>query len=274
MNTANLVFLHGFPFNSSSWDPQVSYFQNTYYTVAQDLMGLGMGVSTPGPWFLNHYVDDLKSFLDQHDIEKAVLCGVSMGGYIALNFYLSFPDRIDALVLSNTQALGDSNEAKDKRYETVKKILRDGVQDFAESFSKSVLSIQTLNKNPRLQKKLEAMISQQKPENLVRILGALAARKDLSSSVSQIHCPVLVVTGYEDKIISPAVTEKLAKAIPKAHFEKIAGAGHLPNLEQPEEFNRILEDFLESLRGKRQNEEHPYNSKQITDGSSPTIFRK
>lgn len=274
MYTSNLVFLHGFPFDSSAWTPQIERFQNDYYTVAEDLRGHGAGKTGPGPWMLDHFVNDLKESLDQRDVEKAILCGVSMGGYIALHFYMRFPERIEALVLSNTQAAGDSNEGKDKRFATLQKIQQEGLKDFADQFSKSVLCVKTLNTNPHLQKKIEAMILQQKPENLAFILGALVARKDLTSELAKITCPVLVITGSEDKIISPEATEMLAKSIPRAHFEKIEGAGHLPNLERPDEFNRILNQFLKAFRGKFQNEEHPYNYKQISASPASKILRK
>ena len=100
-----------------------------------------------------------------------------MGGYIALNFYNRYPERVEALVLSNTQAAGDSNEAKDKRFANIQKIQREGLTEFADSFSKSVLCVKTLNSNPHLQKKIEAMILQQKPHNLALVLGAIAMRK-------------------------------------------------------------------------------------------------
>lgn len=269
MFTSNLVFLHGFPFDSSAWNPQVEYFQNFYFTVAEDLRGHGAGKTGPGPWMIDHYVEDLKLCLDQRDIEKAILCGVSMGGYIALNFYNRYPERVEALVLSNTQAAGDSNEAKDKRFANIQKIQREGLTEFADSFSKSVLCVKTLNSNPHLQKKIEAMILQQKPHNLALVLGALASRKDLSKELKNIKCPTLIVTGSEDKIIPPSVCENLAKSIPQAHFERIEGAGHLPNLECPEQFNQILDRFLEAFKERFQNEEHPYNYQQISFSSAP-----
>lgn len=274
MNSSNLVFLHGFPFDSSAWNPQIDYFQNFYFTIAEDLRGLGTGKIGPAPWMIDHYVEDLKVSLDRKDIEKAILCGVSMGGYIALNFYMRYPERVEALILSNTQAAGDSNEAKNKRFATIQKIHLEGLKDFADSFSKNVLCVKTLNTNPHLQKKLEAMILHQKPENLALILGALASRKDLTAELGKIKCPTLVITGSEDKIIPHFVCENLAKSIPQAHFERIDGVGHLPNLESPEKFNRILEQFLGTFKGKAQNEEYSYNYQQITSSAASQIFRK
>lgn len=274
MHRSNLVFLHGFPFDSSTWKPQVEHFQNLYFTIAEDLRGHSSGKIGPGPWMIDHYVEDLKATLDQKEIETAILCGVSMGGYIALNFYLRYPERVEALILSNTQAAGDSNEAKDKRFKTIQKIQREGLKDFADQFSKSVLCVKTLNTNPRLQKKIETTIAQQNPENTALVLGALAARKDLTAELSKIKCPTLVITGAEDKIIPSAVCETLAKSIPQAHFEIIEGSGHLPNLECPDQFNQILDQFLGTLKGKFQNEEHPYIYQQITAGPASKILRK
>lgn len=274
MNKSSLVFLHGFPFDASSWNPQVEHFQNSYFTIAEDLIGHGKGKKPEGPWMINHYVEDLKATLDQKDVEKAILCGVSMGGYIAMNFCLKYPDRVEALILSNTQAPSDSNENKDKRFETIQKIHREGLKDFADSFSKSVLSVRTLNSHPHIQKKLELAILKQKPEHITLVLGALASRKDLTTQVQHIKCPTLVITGSEDKVISPLSCELLAKSIRQAHFEKIEGTGHLPNLERPQEFNQILSRFIESLKGKFDHEDDTYNHQQITSHTSSSTSRK
>jgi 3-oxoadipate enol-lactonase len=274
MHNSYLIFLHGFPFDSSTWNPQIEHFQNYYFTAAEDLRGLGLGKTGPAPWMLNHYVEDLKSSLDQKGIAKAVLCGVSMGGYVALNFYLRYPERVEALVLSNTQAAADSNEEKDKRFATIQKFQQEGLTEFADSFSKSVLCVNTLNRNPHLQKKIEALILRQKLENLALVLGALASRKDLSGELYKISCPTLVITGTDDKIIPSAVCDSLAKSIPEAHFERIKGAGHLPNLERPEKFNQILDTFLGALKGNFQNEARPYNYQQISFSPASQIFRK
>lgn len=274
MNKSSLVFLHGFPFDATSWNPQVEYFQNSYFTIAEDLIGHGKGKTFQGPWMIQHYVEDLKLSLDKKDVEKAILCGVSMGGYIAMNFCLKYPNRVEALILSNTQAPSDSNENKDKRFETIQKIQREGIKDFADHFSKSVLSIKTLNTSPHIQKKLEATILKQKAENIALVLGALSSRKDLTTQVQQIKCPTLVISGAEDKVISPLSCELLAKSIRQAHFEKIEGAGHLPNLERPQEFNQILGRFLETLKGKFDHEDNSYNHQQIASRTSSQTSRK
>ncbi|MEQ1722615.1 MAG: alpha/beta hydrolase [Pseudobdellovibrio sp.] len=119
MKNYNLVFLHGFPFNSSSWGPQVEYFKNKCNVLAPDLRGHRNGPNEAGAWMIAHFAEDLKQLLVENKIEKAVICGLSMGGYVALHFAQQYPEMVAGLVLCDTQADADSNEVKDKRYITI-----------------------------------------------------------------------------------------------------------------------------------------------------------
>ncbi len=122
MHALPIIFLHGFPFNSSSWDDQVSYFNKRYQVYAPDLRGHRTGAAPPGPWMIAHFAKDLLDFMDQKRIRRAIICGLSMGGYIALHFAAKYPDRIAGLILCDTRADADGNEAKDKRFETIQKV--------------------------------------------------------------------------------------------------------------------------------------------------------
>lgn len=244
MKTSSVVFLHGFPLNGTTWSPQVQHFKNKFSRYAPDLRGHGSGSQNVGPWMIAHFVEDLKRFLDDQKIQKTTLCGVSMGGYVALQFVNQYPDRVQSLILSDTRADGDSNEAKDKRFATVQKIHKDGLQSFASDFVKSALSETTLQNRPELQKELENIIVSNRRESLAMVLGALASRKDSTPYLKEIKCPTLVIVGAEDKITPVEANEALAKGIPGAQFRKIEHAGHFPNLEQPEKFNALMEEFL------------------------------
>ncbi len=247
MKKSTIIFLHGFPFNKSAWEPQLQFFEDQQLTtMAYDLRGHGQAQSEPGPWMIAHFADDLKKMMDQQKIEKAILCGVSMGGYIALHFISQNPERVKALILSDTQAAADSNEAKDKRYATILKVRQSGVSEFAKDFAKNVLSETTFTKNPEIYKKVQDMILKNSAENIAMTLGALASRKDSTEFLSKIECPTLVIVGEQDKITPVETNEKLSKAIKISVFKKIANAGHLPNLEQPEAFNEACKQFLNS----------------------------
>lgn len=238
---ANLIFLHGFPFNGSSWNAQVEHF-NAHTAFAPDLRGHGNAKEEPGPWFMHHYAEDLKKFLDEKKIDKAILCGLSMGGYVALHFAQKYPASVAGLILCDTQAGPDSNEAKDKRFATLQKIQQEGLEKFAQEFSRNVLSESNL---ARLQKPVAEMILKNKSTNVAQVLGTLASRKDSTPHLAEIKCPTLVLVGEEDKVTPPALNQKMAEAITGAEFYTIKGAAHLSNLEQPEEFNSRVEAFLQ-----------------------------
>lgn len=242
-----IIFLHGFPFNATAWDPQVQFFKDKMTTIACDLRGHGRAKPEPGPWMMAHFADDLKKMMDQQQIGKAILCGVSMGGYIALHFISQNPDRVQALILSDTQAGADSNEAKDKRYATILKVQQAGVPEFAKEFAKNVLSETTTTRHSEIYRKVQDMILANSADNITMTLGALASRKDSTDSLPKILCPTLVVVGEQDKVTSVEVNEKLAQGIKGSVFKKIANAGHLPNVEQAEIFNKVCEQFLQSL---------------------------
>jgi 3-oxoadipate enol-lactonase len=244
-----IIFLHGFPFNGSCWDPQVVHFKNKTAVFNPDLRGHRDGPGTEknenlGPWMIAHFVEDLIKLLDEKNIKKVSLCGLSMGGYIALHFISNFPERVQNLILCDTQAGADNNESKSQRYETIKNIQKNGLTDLAKSFSKKAISESTLKNNPQIQNQLESMILKNKAECIALVVGALAARNDFASSLSNIQCPTLIIVGSDDNITSPEINKELAMKIPGARFETISQAGHLSNLEKPEIFNSILEDFL------------------------------
>lgn len=227
------------------WKLQIEHLEDRYQVWAPDLRGHGTGASPSGPWLISHFVQDLAEFMDEKAVSKAVLCGLSMGGYIALQFVAQYPERVDGLILCDTRADGDSNNAKVKRFDMIERIMSEGLGGFADDFSKSVLSETTLRTNPELRERVVGMILSNKAENIVRVLAALAARWDSRAGLSSIRCPTAVFVGAEDKLTPPGLSEVIAGGIEDSEFQIIEGAGHLSNVEQPEVFNRFLDRFLE-----------------------------
>ncbi len=245
MSPTSVIFLHGFPFDSSTWKAQADHLKGRYQVWTPDLRGHGGGAAPAGPWMISHFVRDLENFMNEKKIAKAILCGLSMGGYIALQFVAKHPERVEGLVLCDTRADSDSNDAKEKRFDTIEKILKEGTAGFAKDFSKNVLSESTLRNRPEIQREVEAMILSNKPENVVRVLAALASRWDNRAGLSSIKCPTAVFVGADDKITPPELSEIIAGGIEDSEFQIIENAGHLSNLEQPETFNEYLDSFLE-----------------------------
>lgn len=244
MSSIPLIFLHGFPFNASAWDPQIEHLKSRENVFAPDLRGHGQAPAPAGPWMISHFVADLKKFMTDKGISKAVLYGLSMGGYVALQFVLKYPENVAGLILCDTRADADSNEVKEKRFETIERLRREGAAGFASDFSKQVLSETTLRQHPNLREMVERMILSNGVENMAMVLGALASRWDSRSSLSTIKCPTLVLVGADDKVTPPELSELIAGGIEDAKLRIIERAGHLSNLEQPDLFNEQLDEFL------------------------------
>lgn len=243
-----ILFLHGFPLNSSSWKAQIEYFSDKRIVFAPDLRGHGSGPKGGGPWMIPDFTSDLHLLLVEAKINKIIICGLSMGGYVALDFVHQHPEMVQALVLCATQSAADSNEAKDKRYKTLEKIRNDGLNGFADDFSDLALSETKTEFSRELKRSIEDIIKSNNPADIALVVGCLASRKDSTPMLHEIKCPTLVIAGVDDRIISLEVGQAMASKIPDCKFAKIPDAGHLLNQEQPERFNSVLEFFLNNLK--------------------------
>jgi len=145
-----VVFIHGFPFNHEMWKPQINIMPNNIYVIAYDVRGHGLSDAGDGQFTLELFVDDLIALLDHLHIEKAVLCGLSMGGYIALRTFERHPDRVCGLILRDTKSEPDSDTAKIKRAGTIKAVKAAGVRAFAEDFVKAIFWEKTFERNPSI----------------------------------------------------------------------------------------------------------------------------
>ncbi len=243
MNTP-ILFLHGFPFNGSLWKPQIEFFQDKRIVLAPDLRGHGSGPKGNAPWMILDYVDDLHELLVKAKIEQVILCGHSMGGYIALEFIHKYPQMVQSLILAGSRADADSNEAKDQRYKTLEKIREEGLESFAEDFSKLVLADVRSKEKKELMTTVQDMILSNEVEDVMLVIGALASRKDSTQNLKEISCPTMVIVGAEDKVTSWGVNHSMARRITNCQFAKVAKAGHLVNIEQPEKFNDLIDTFI------------------------------
>jgi len=244
---AAVLFVHGFPLDRTMWRAQVADLAG-WGRVAPDLRGFGLSDPPPGPWTIADHADDLAALLDELRIERAVVCGLSMGGYVVLELLRRHGGRIRGLVLANTRAEADSPEARRARDGTIEAVRARGSVALAESMLPKLLAPSTVATRPEVVGHVRSMIAGTRPEGATAALAAMRDRADAGERLGTIRVPVLVVVGAEDALIPPAIQIELARRIPGARLEVVPGAGHLTPLEQPEEFNRLLTDFLESMR--------------------------
>lgn len=242
-----IVFIHAFPLNHTMWAPQIKIFSKKYRVISYDIRGHGESDVSDGQYTMDLFVDDLIKLLDQLYITKTIICGLSMGGYIALRAIERYAERFRALVLCDTQSVADSNEVKIKRSVALKLIKEKGVPHFAEEFIKLFFAPETFKINPKMIQTVKEMILNNAPLGIGGALLALASRTDTTESLPQIKIPTLIMVGEHDQITPPAAVLAMQEKIPNAQLHIISQAGHLSNLENPEEFNQKLLMFLSEI---------------------------
>lgn len=243
-----IVLIHGFPFSHELWDPQIQVLQKRLRVVAYDLRGLGKSGVGDGQYTLELFVDDLLGLLDHLKIERAVLCGLSMGGYIALRAVERNPERVWGLILADTQAKPDSNEAKLKRAAAIKSVKANGVKAYAEGFVKSVFAPQTFANNKAAVEKIRRIIQSNSSLGICGALLALASRTETTEALSGIKVPTLILVGEHDALTPPSASQEMRNKIPNSEIHVIPNAAHMSNLENSKEFNKQLLDFLGRLQ--------------------------
>jgi 3-oxoadipate enol-lactonase len=245
--TLPVIFIHGFPFNKSSWQPQLDALQAQFRVIAYDNRGFGQSQEGDEKLTVTLMANDLIKLMDSLEIDKAIICGLSMGGYIALNAVTRFPDRFAAFVLCDTQCVSDTPEGAKKRYETAEKIQKEGKEKFAEGFMGKLFAKETVASNMSVQENVRSMIISTSVPTLVAALDALAQRTETCTELKNVAKPSLIICGEEDGITPPAQSETMHKNLSGSEIVIIPNAGHLSNLEQPALFNEILQNYLVRL---------------------------
>lgn len=241
-----LVLIHGFPFNADSWRPQREALADRRLIVP-DLRGFGDTPLSARPYTLVRLADDLVELLDALSIPRAAVGGLSMGGYITFEVWRRHPDRVAALVLADTQPDPDSDEARLNRARLASVAREEGSAAVAAGLLPRLLAPATRQRRPELERDLREMMEAAPAEAVAAALMAMAARDDSVPVLASIDVPTLVIVGSEDAITPPAETQEWVVRIPTAQLSVIAGAAHVSNLERPETFNALLDEFLDGL---------------------------
>ena len=243
-----VLLLHGYPFNRTMWREQVEALRASFRVITPDLRGMGETETSAEPATMNEMARDVAALLDQLSIERVMLGGLSMGGYVALAFARRFPLRVRALVLADTRPQPDTDEARRAREEQARKALEEGMSALGEDLLKKVLAPATLGERPDIVERVREMILSTKAEGAAGALRGMAARSDQTPFLPNIIAPTLILVGSEDRITPPADAELMRREIRGSRLEIIPGAGHISNLERPDEFNRALSEFLRALQ--------------------------
>src|SRR5205085_7490003 len=168
-----IVFVHGFPFDKSMWKPQLDFLKSSHRVIAYDIRGFGKSTSNREKASMTLFADDLIKLLEALEISKAVVCGLSMGGYIALNAINRFQENFAGVVLSDTQCIADSPEAMEKRVKTIQLIEAGGLKDFAEAFVKNIFFKDSFVTKKELVEKIKSTVLSTSPKTITATLAAL-----------------------------------------------------------------------------------------------------
>jgi pimeloyl-ACP methyl ester carboxylesterase len=239
-----VVLLHAFPVNGRMFEPQMEALSAGRRVVAPDYPGFGRSPRTPAQPDVRYYAEGVRRLLDRLGIERVVLGGVSMGGYVAFGCLRLFPEKVSGLILADTRPEPDSEEIRANRKNMARRVAEEGVEVLIELQMERLLARDTLENDAAVVEKVRAMILESTPNGVVAALGAMRDRPDSTSLLAEIDVPTLVIGGEEDAISSPEVMGAMAEKIPNSRHVTLARAGHLSNLEAPEDFNKALEEFL------------------------------
>ena len=239
-----LVLLHGFPLNAEEWLAQLAAAPAGWRVIAPDMRGFRGTGSVDSPLNADMTVDDCASdviaLMSHLEIERAVICGLSMGGYVTLALVKKAPERVAGLVLANTRAGADSAEGRAARDRMIDLVRREGPSAVAREMLPKLLGETTKRDQPDLVDVVRGLAEANTADGLAAAIHAMKTRPDSTPMLGSIRCPTLVITSDEDTLIPPSESEKMASEIPGATLHVIPHAGHLSNLERPKEFSKAL----------------------------------
>ncbi|MFA3782453.1 alpha/beta fold hydrolase [Melioribacteraceae bacterium 4301-Me] len=240
-----IIFVHGFPYDHTMWDFQVNALKDNYYCITYDVRGLGESYVGDGQYTMEAYVQDLFSIITELNLDKPVLCGHSMGGYISFRAAEINQFKFSGFIFVDTKPSADDNAAKLKRAAAINQINTEGLAPFVEAFVKNTFSDISLNEKKEL---IEDTLKKSYKHNPIGVKGALIAmlsRTDTTNFLQKIKLPTLLIYGSFDTLTPPTLMREIAEKIPNSEFAVIPRAGHMSPLENPDNVNDLIKGFLE-----------------------------
>lgn len=238
-----LLLAHGFPLDHTMW----AELDLTARLIAPDLRGFGRSPPRGETVAMEQFADDLAGLLDALEIDKPVVfCGLSMGGYVALQFQRKYPQRLRGLVLCDTRAAADSPEVVAARGVMAERVLREGTAPLVETMPPKLVAESTHKQNPHVLDGLRRVMTDANPRGVAAALRGMAERPDMTTSLREIKCPTLIIVGREDSLTPPAEMRGMADAIPEAKYVEIPDAGHLAPMENPTAVGAALAEFMQT----------------------------
>lgn len=235
-----VFLLHAFPLNNEMWrENSESIIENGFKVIVPNLE-----FDSQNPDSLSETALKIAEIADAENIKKSVFAGISMGGYVCFNLFRLRPELFAGLFLCDTNSSADDEQKRKSRFQTIAKLETDGNRILVESMLPKLLCENTKSDKKEVVEKVEKWILQSNVDSNISALKAMANRKDHDYLLPEIKVPTKIIFGKEDKIMDFKIGEKLHTQIPESELSVIPNAGHLPNIEQPEKFNKELLEFL------------------------------
>ena len=234
-----LLLLHAWPLDARMWDPQRRATPSAVTVAAPNFPGFGGSEPAGDVTTMTAAAERALAAMDEAGIGSAVVCGLSFGGYVAFELWRRARDRVGGLVLANTRAVGDSEEAA-----TGRRALADRLRSEGNVLAGEPPPLLAEDAPEELAGRVRGWIGDQPAEAIAAALLGMAVRPDSTPDLATIDVPTLVITSTGDRLIAPEITADMARGIPGARLETLDGAGHLTNVEAPEAFDALLLDHL------------------------------
>jgi 3-oxoadipate enol-lactonase len=240
-----VVLLHPFPANHEFWLPAAEALASRYRLILPALRGHGDSDAGNGPATMEKHAADIARVMDDAKLGRAVLAGVSIGGYAIFEFWRRNRARVAAMGLFNTKAGADSAEARAARLSSANDVLERGTELFFEGMIPRLLGKTTRETRPDLVDGALHMLRKMSPENVAQVQRGMADRPDSLETLKTMNVPALIVTGDEDILTGLNEAQLMNRQISGSQLRVIAKAGHYSPWEQPEEATKLLRQFLD-----------------------------
>ncbi len=238
-----VVLLHGFPFEHTTWEPVAQALQPYARLILPDLRGFGASPVTEGVYAMRLLAEDVVHLLDQLQIERAIVVGHSMGGYVSLAFARAYPNRLAGLGLVATRATDDTPEYRSQRYQTAKQVQQKGVRVIADHMPEK------LTNDPQLAASLREMILKANPQGIIGAQKGMAERPDSTPFLVEIRVPAVVVAGGRDPYVSLEYARTMTRLLGRAWLVELPENGHMLMVEKPQETAEALHQLIQAAQG-------------------------
>jgi len=246
---AAVVLLHAFPLNSRMWELQFEKLrENNIPYLALDYPGFGKSAPWAKEPSMDDFAEEVYHTIDRLNLQRVVVVGLSMGGYVALSLYRKHPEMFRGLVLANTRATADSEEGRQRRFKLVDEIRNDpSMKGLIQMHLEKFFTDETRANKPELLTLAESLMKEATPQGVIHVLQAMANRQDSTDLLMKMTFPVLVIAGEKDSLTSVEDAQAMIDKLQKGELSIISSAAHISNLEKPREFNKSLVRYLSNL---------------------------